>query len=302
MLILFLVTAAIHFNHIQGFNLLHTPSRTFLTTTTTTLLPHAYRPLHMNSNNNNNLTPQSFKDLSLQQAKKTLIAASLLSFLPLSLSPTKVNAASVEDVNTVLAGYGIPPVLFTPPGFSNLVSEFGRGNIKEKIQNPIVVQFAYPNNWVVQKTSVNNNGEAGTISANDYIKGDSAFLFVSPSTAKLSEGGKELVRSFILKSLSQKGDPVDSLSILKISEGAIADDGSKYLIVDFKYELNTEAGFLISRQAVASLTSVGDGFIQGLIAATTSKRWKNGMESKIRDIVQTFRVHKLNSGIFATDK
>ena len=46
--------------------------------------------------------------------------------------------------------------------------------------NPIVVQFCHPSLWVEAKTSVNNNGEAGTISANDYIKGDSAFLFVKP--------------------------------------------------------------------------------------------------------------------------
>ena len=28
-------------------------------------------------------------------------------------------AASLEDVNTKLAGYGLPPILFTPPGFTN---------------------------------------------------------------------------------------------------------------------------------------------------------------------------------------
>ena len=104
-------------------------------------------------------------------------------------------------------------MLFTPPGFSPLVSEIGRGNNKQAMTNPIVVQFSYPNNWVVQKTSVNVNGEAGTISANDYIKGDSSFFFLYPTAKKGPldpKEDKDLIYKFILKSLSQKGDPVDA--------------------------------------------------------------------------------------------
>lgn len=42
-----------------------------------------------------------------------------------------------------------------------------------------------------------------------------------------------------------------------------------YLSIYISYQLNTEAGFLIGRRAVCSLTSVGDGYYQGLIAVTT---------------------------------
>lgn len=48
---------------------------------------------------------------------------------------------------------------------------------------------------------------------------DSAFLFLQPTTNK---GGldavkdKEEIKTFILKSLSQKGDPVDALKIYKV--------------------------------------------------------------------------------------
>lgn len=54
-------------------------------------------------------------------------------------------------------------------GFAPVVSEYGRGNIKEKITNPILVQFSKPQSWIVSTTSVNNNGEAGTISANGAL-------------------------------------------------------------------------------------------------------------------------------------
>jgi hypothetical protein len=133
---------------------------------------------------------------------------------------------------------------------------------------------------------------------------------------------------------------LDNLKIFSIANGENGVDGQKYLIVDFgffltyfviviiliiiiiflfliklkiiyyfqSYQLNTEAGFLIDRRAVASITSVNNNkvenkatkTIQGLIGATTSKRWKNnGLEKTLREIVNSFKTYKLNSGIFS---
>jgi hypothetical protein len=116
--------------------------------------------------------------------------------------PQVANAFSVEEANQLLSGYSFPPILYVPPGFSPLVSEFGRGNIKKGFekQNPILVQFCHPSLWVVQKTSVNNNGESGTIAANDYAKGDSAFLFVTP----VPEGEKIVTPAPASKAAIQK--------------------------------------------------------------------------------------------------
>lgn len=217
-------------------------------------------------------------------------------------SPSRAVAESLEDVNVKLAGYSLPPILFTPPGFTNLVSEFGRGNIREQMTNPLLVQFAHPSLWVVQKTSVNNNGEAGTISANDYIKGDSAFFYVwqTPRAVDLtSADNKSIIKEFILKSLSQKGDPVDVLKVFKVVEVKRGSD-TPYYIVDFGYELNTEAGFLIDRRAIMSLTAVGKDQLQGLVAVSTGKRFRNGLEATLRPIAESFRVYRLNSGIFST--
>ncbi len=86
-----------------------------------------------------------------------------------SLFTSAARADSREEANNKLTNYGFPPMLYIPNGFSPLVSEYGRGGLKEKMSNPILVQFAYPSTWVVQKTSVNTNGEAGTISANGTL-------------------------------------------------------------------------------------------------------------------------------------
>ena len=65
--------------------------------------------------------------------------------------------------------------------------------------NPLLVQFSRPQLWVTATTTVNNNGEAGTISANDYIKGDSAFFFTVPQDRQQSDISKETIQKFVLK-------------------------------------------------------------------------------------------------------
>jgi hypothetical protein len=136
-------------------------------------------------------------------------------------------ALKLEEANTKLTTYNLPPIIFVPPGFSPLVSEFGRGNIKEKMVNPLLVQFCHPQLWVEAVTSYNNNGEAGTISANDYIKGDSSFFFFRPLAegTSLSIGSKEVIKEFLLKSLSQKGDPVETFKLVSVKQGNKGVDG-----------------------------------------------------------------------------
>lgn len=246
--------------------------------------------------------PYTPKEKILSDAKHMISAGTIVASL-LTFKPSKAYAfGSLEDANNKLNSYGLPPILFVPPNFLPLVSEFGRGSIKEEMVNPVVVQFAYPNTWVVARTSVNNNGEAGTISANDYIKGDSAFFFTRKSDtsgdSNLSVDDKGKIADFLLKSLSQKGDPVESFKVVNVRNGYKDKSGQQYLIADISYALNTEAGFLVSRKGVVGLSSVG-GYTQCLVCVSTDKRWKGGMESKCRDIADSFRVYKLNSGIFS---
>lgn len=136
-------------------------------------------------------------NFSIHQTISHSITVLSLSLIIATGVPTVANAGALENVNSKLSDYGMPPVLYVPPGFTPLVSEFGRGNIKEKMSTPIVVQYSHPSMWVEKTTTVNNNGESGTISANDYMKGDSSFLFVTPLPAgeKLTDSSKKLVKS-----------------------------------------------------------------------------------------------------------
>jgi hypothetical protein len=41
--------------------------------------------------------------------------------------------------------------------------------------------------------------------------------------------------------------------------------------------------------------------LQGLLAVTTAKRWrKSGMEPVLRTVAESFRVNKINTGVFFT--
>ena len=208
-----------------------------------------------------------------------------------------VGSGGLAEANQKLSEYGLPPMLFVPPGFTPIVSEFGRGSIKEKMNNPVLVQFCHPAVWVQQKTVVNKNGESGTIAANDYMKGDSAAFFSVQGSSLPTD--KKGVASLLLKALSQKGDPVDDLVVQKISEITPGGDGQKYLNVDYSYKLNTEAGFIIGRKGVCSITSVGSN-TQMLLVARTDQRWKK-LENEARLTAESFRVYRLKSGLFSAD-
>jgi len=150
------------------------------------------------------------------------------------------------------------------------------------------------------KTNVNANGEAGKIAANDYVRGDSAFMFLYTlqGDEKVDVSAKPLFQKILLKSISQKGDNSEGFRVNKIEAGSPGLNGQTYVVVDFEYKINTEAGFLVSRKGVAAFTSVGPD-VQTLVSVTTDKRYKELGEA-LHDIARSFRVNKLNSGVFAS--
>ena len=63
----------------------------------------------------------------------------------------------------------------------------------------------------------------------------------------------------------------------------------EYVLVDFKYELLTGAGFEVDRVGVASVTSEGDA-VEVLWTAVTRQRYKK-MEDTLRRIAGSFRCY-----------
>jgi len=55
------------------------------------------------------------------------------------------------------------------------------------------------------------------------------------------------VNDILVKSLSQKGDPLESFKVNKVYPGPNSLDGQTYVLADFSYQLNTEAGSVLPK-------------------------------------------------------
>lgn len=205
-------------------------------------------------------------------------------FLPVDVASA---VTGTGKVNAKLKGYGLPPVTDVPGGFSPLLEVYGKGANRF----PILVQFNYPLSWVVTLPSNDVNGEDGTVQAGEYAKGDTATFFVYdepgnvPDIASQSKGFFEKA---VIKAISQKGDNMyQNFKVIKTEPTKQGDQD--YVLVDFKYELLTGAGFTVDRRGVASVTSQGKA-VEVLWCATISTRFKK-IEDQLRQIAGSFRCY-----------
>lgn len=236
------------------------------------------------NNNSNNSNRRDFFGQSVA-------AVAALNALTLTIHPESASAVSgVNKVNAKLIGFGLPPVTQVPDGFSPLLETWGKG----KNRTPLLVTFSHPLNWVVTLPSNNVNGEDGTIQAGDYGKGDTATLYVYTDVGgvgDITKQPKDLIETVIKRSISQRGDNMyQNFKMTKLQEGSGPYlKGQTYMLVDFKYQLLTGAGFEVDRKGVAAVTSEGKA-VEVLWAASTDARYKK-TETTLRSIVQSFRCY-----------
>lgn len=205
-------------------------------------------------------------------------------FLPMGAA----NAVTgVSKVNAKLKGYGLPAISDLQGGFSPLLEVYGKG----KNRFPILVKFNYPLSWVVTLPSNDVNGEDGTVQAGDYAKGDTATFYVyeEPGHVKdIASQSKSFFEKAVIKAISQKGDNMyQSFKVIKTEP--VERDGQQYVLVDFKYELLTGAGFTVDRRGVASVTSQGNA-VEVLWVATIATRYKK-MDETLHYIAESFRCY-----------
>lgn len=81
----------------------------------------------------------------------------------------------------IIYSYGLPGLSNIPNGWSALAEIYGRGSNRD----PLLVAYGFPLDWVVTLPSEDVNGEAGTIQAGEYAKGDTATFFVLPNEGKV---------------------------------------------------------------------------------------------------------------------
>lgn len=253
--------------------------------------------------------PQTQAVVSLTSRRSML--ASAASFALLQQLPGAAQA-EVRGANSALMGAGEKEVnkfltnngfaaMKVPNGLSPLALYIGLAapaNIdgsktKERyFKSTLLVRFLYPSGWLVETPSITENGEAGKIAANNYLKGDSAD-FVSlpkPKGKKLEDLDKEFFKTLIGSQMTN--DVYEDVKVKKI-KAVTQPDGAETIQFDFTYTLLTRAGFTVNRKGVGAIMDVGDA-VTGLIIATTDQRFKV-LEEDVRKCTDAFRAYPVKT-------
>lgn len=241
--------------------------------------------------------------------RRSVLSALVAAPAALVLAPPLPALAGDSKANVRLASLGFPP-LPSVGGYFQLAEFLGRASAANidgektrgfKLDSPLLVAFNYPQTWVTALPTISSNGESGTVSAGNYIKGDSAaFVVFNPAIASefnptannqaASQGAalskETLARTVVASATSDVYQDVKVKNV-KPREGA-----GDYVTFDYTYTLLTRAGFEVDRHGVGSATVLSDGQVGALVTATTALRWK-GEESKLRELTKSFVVYKL---------
>jgi len=244
----------------------------------------------------------------LTNAATALLAAPLVS--PLAAvadvyGPNSDMPSGEKKVNSFLQQQGFP-AMKVPGGCSPLVGYIGTAppaNIdgsksKERaFDKSLLVRFVYPNGWLPEVPSITENGESGTLGANNYVKGDSATFTAVPlkgNTLQSLSSNKEFFKNFL--SAQMTSDVFEDVKPKKITV-VKQDDGTEMVLLDFSYTLLTRAGFTVNRLGAASAMIVGDTVV-GLVTATTALRYKE-LEEKLHQSASSFRAYVVKPPAFS---
>lgn len=224
------------------------------------------------------------------QIAGSIATAATASSLILPTEPALAfGGGKLSKINARLVSYGLPQMGEVVGGFTPLLEVWGKG----RNRSPLLVNFAYPLDWVLTLPSQDINGEDGTIQAGEYAKGDTATFYVAEETGKVDkihDQPKSFFEDMLIKSISQKGANVyQNFKVTKLVPKTGEYNGQQYMICDFKYQLLTGAGFEIDRTGVASITSQGNA-VQVLWSASTALRFKK-TEATLRQISDSFRCY-----------
>jgi hypothetical protein len=211
-----------------------------------------------------------------------------------------------KEINAMLKARGFAPMQ-VPGGMSPLVAFIGTATpanidgqkVKDRaFKSPLLVRFVYPSGWLLETPNIDENGEAGNIGANNYVKGDAAnFAALElPPGENLSSLNKEFYKRWLSSQMTT--DVFEDVKVKKVKPVTQA-DGAELAIIDFTYTLITRAGFTVIRKGIAGAT-VADNALVGIVTATTEQRYKE-LSEKLQFTADSFRAYPVKNPDFSTN-
>lgn len=231
--------------------------------------------------------------MAADATRRSTIAAAAAVVPAVLLGAPPAAFAGESKANRLLSSLGFPP-LPQVDGYSQLAQFIGRasaanidGQKKRGFsgESPLLVAYNYPSTWVTAMPTITTNGESGTVSAGNYIKGDSSGFVAVPAggVKSVADAPKSLLAESVVASAT--GDVYQDVKVSKVQPRG---DGS-YYTWDYTYTLLTRAGFEVDRHGVGAGTIV-NGQLCAVVTATTQLRWKSE-ETKLRELTRSFVVY-----------
>ena len=126
--------------------------------------------------------------------------------------------------------------------------------------------------WIVSLPTLTANGESGTVSANNYVKGDSAVVNarnLKDPSAPLSGYDTKFFEDLFLQQVASSQQ--QGFKVVK-KKAAEAIEGQETIDVEYRYDLLIN-GVPIGRHGFAKVVKVGNSAVS-LGATTTDSRYK----------------------------
>lgn len=216
-------------------------------------------------------------------------------------------AKDLDGINRLLQSYGGSPIEVKDGlkpfasfiGFANPANLDGQASIERNYKGTLLIRFLYPNLWVTQEPALDENGESGTVGANNYGKGDGINFAAYPlpeGEEKLSGLKKKYWEKFITQKMTQ--GVYEDFRAKKITP-VTQPDGKEMVLIDYEYTLNTRADFIIARKGVAS-AMVANGSVVGMIGETTLARWNDGLGKILQTCIDASRIYSVKAPAFRT--
>eukprot|EP00291_Cryptomonas_curvata_P002496 CAMPEP_0172180900 /NCGR_PEP_ID=MMETSP1050-20130122/17511_1 /TAXON_ID=233186 /ORGANISM="Cryptomonas curvata, Strain CCAP979/52" /LENGTH=319 /DNA_ID=CAMNT_0012854107 /DNA_START=6 /DNA_END=965 /DNA_ORIENTATION=+ len=238
--------------------------------------------------------------------RRSVIAAAAALFASVASPLKNANAAGLafgyganeNDINAQLLAYSLPPIDKVPGGFKPLIQTIG-GTVGANIDGSKVIEsigsyvtangglksgervlvlFNYPSSWIVSLPITTANGESGTVSANNYVKGDSAVVSAKVAAGNLTALPKEFFQDLLLQTVPK--DQWQNFKLVKKAAAAATVDGAEAVDVEYRYDLIT-SGPIIGRHGFARCIRSGGNLIIALGANTADTRFKSVKDSLI---------------------
>lgn len=155
----------------------------------------------------------------------------------------------------------------------------------------VLLNFIYPNAWIVSVPMSTGNGESGTVSANNYVKGDSAVVSALPlgEDEDIESQDKSYFQDLMTQSIA--GNVWQNFKLVK-KTAAGEQGGQEVVDIEYRYDLIT-SGPIVGRHGFARIVHTG-GSTVALGATTSDTRFKK-IKDDLLTSVKSFRSNKVKA-------